>query len=102
MWITKLVASAREELKRLSKARKQEAAEIIRDLAEDPFPPDSNALRGFRDYYRFRSGDAATESSIACSNRAESYSLPAFENERMYTRVYDAGGGGGGGGVEAL
>ena len=52
MWITKLVASAREELKGLSKARKQEAAEIIRDLAESPFPPDSKALRGFRDYYR--------------------------------------------------
>ena len=36
----------------LLKARKQEAAEIIQDLAENPFPPDSKALRGFRDYYR--------------------------------------------------
>ena len=53
-WTVELTGSARREFKLLAPQQKESAAELILELAEDPFPEDAVPLRGYDSLYRVR------------------------------------------------
>jgi mRNA-degrading endonuclease RelE of RelBE toxin-antitoxin system len=57
-WDVRLTASAGRELASLSDALAEATSLLAEELSENPFPPDAEALKGHRDWYRvpFASG----------------------------------------------
>jgi mRNA-degrading endonuclease RelE of RelBE toxin-antitoxin system len=53
-WTVEFTASARREFKLLGGPEKESAVECLLELADEPFPPGSIALRGYRNLYRIR------------------------------------------------
>ena len=56
-WTLRVAPSANREFKSLPDPIRDEAANLLVDLAEDPFPPDAMELRGHAGYHRVRFGD---------------------------------------------
>jgi len=54
LWTVEILPSAERELHSLPGQAYAEAAQLIRDLAEDPFPLDAERLRGYRNRYKVR------------------------------------------------
>jgi len=51
-WKVEFTRSSRREFKLLESGAKREAAALVEELREDPFPIGSEKLRGYHDYYR--------------------------------------------------
>ena len=58
-WIVEFQTDAYKEFRQLDNSLRVQAIQVVRDLAEEPFPEDSIALRGHHGLYRIRCcGDA--------------------------------------------